>query len=68
VVDDLEIDIPQARQNLAMFLARAIVDELLPPSFLQVRPFSPPFLLPAGAVRCACRHRRPFLRRRLLVR
>lgn len=34
VVDDLELDIPQARAILTQFLARAVVDELLPPSFL----------------------------------
>jgi len=34
VVDDLVIDIPSARTTLAQFLARAVVDELLPPSFL----------------------------------
>jgi programmed cell death protein 4 len=34
VVDDLELDIPSARPILTQFLARAVVDELLPPSFL----------------------------------
>ncbi len=33
-VADLEIDAPQARPLLARFLARAVVDEILPPSFL----------------------------------
>ena len=33
-VDDLELDIPKARTVLANFLARAVVDEILPPSFL----------------------------------
>lgn len=34
VVDDLENDVPKARTILSQFLARAVVDELLPPSFL----------------------------------
>uniref|UniRef100_A0A7S2R8H0 MI domain-containing protein n=2 Tax=Rhizochromulina marina TaxID=1034831 RepID=A0A7S2R8H0_9STRA len=34
VVDELEIDVPAASNLLASFLARAIVDEILPPSFL----------------------------------
>lgn len=32
--DDLELDIPSARPILATFLARAVVDEILPPCFL----------------------------------
>lgn len=28
------MDVPQAKQFLAQFLARAVVDEILPPSFL----------------------------------
>lgn len=32
--DDLELDIPNARTIIATFLARAVVDEILPPSFL----------------------------------
>lgn len=34
LADDLELDIPNARPILATFLARAVVDEILPPSFL----------------------------------
>jgi len=34
VVDELEIDAPGAGNMLASFLARAIVDEIIPPSFL----------------------------------
>ena len=33
-VDDLEIDAPGAAHTVASFLARAVVDEVLPPSFL----------------------------------
>ncbi|KAJ0400018.1 hypothetical protein P43SY_004668 [Pythium insidiosum] len=33
--DDLQIDIPNAKNMLAIFAARAIVDELLPPKFLE---------------------------------
>lgn len=33
-VDDLEIDAPGAASTVAAFLARAVVDEVLPPSFL----------------------------------
>lgn len=34
VVDDIEIDAPQAGNIIASFIARAVVDEVLPPSFL----------------------------------
>jgi len=34
IADELEIDVPGAIANLAAFLARAVVDEILPPSFL----------------------------------
>ena len=37
--DDLELDAPDFRLILCNFLARAVVDEVLPPSFLQVRVF-----------------------------
>jgi len=33
-LDDLKLDIPQAPEYLANFLARAVVDDLLPPAFL----------------------------------
>jgi len=33
-LDDLKLDIPKAPEFLSMFLARAVVDDLLPPSFL----------------------------------
>jgi hypothetical protein len=33
-MDDLSLDIPNASDLLAMFLARAVVDDLLPPAFL----------------------------------
>eukprot|EP00615_Pteridomonas_danica_P003059 CAMPEP_0114333566 /NCGR_PEP_ID=MMETSP0101-20121206/3840_1 /TAXON_ID=38822 ORGANISM="Pteridomonas danica, Strain PT" /NCGR_SAMPLE_ID=MMETSP0101 /ASSEMBLY_ACC=CAM_ASM_000211 /LENGTH=272 /DNA_ID=CAMNT_0001464627 /DNA_START=45 /DNA_END=860 /DNA_ORIENTATION=- len=33
-IDDLEIDVPGAGHNVSVFLARALVDEILPPSFL----------------------------------
>uniref|UniRef100_A0AAV1TW22 MI domain-containing protein n=1 Tax=Peronospora matthiolae TaxID=2874970 RepID=A0AAV1TW22_9STRA len=32
---DLQIDIPSAKNMLAIFCARAVVDEILPPSFLE---------------------------------
>ena len=32
-VDDLAIDVPSAAEDLAMFVSRAIVDDILPPSF-----------------------------------
>lgn len=35
LADDLAIDIPMAKNMLAIFCARAIVDEVLPPSFLE---------------------------------
>lgn len=34
VVDDLQIDIPDAPRLVSQFLARAVVDEVMPPSFL----------------------------------
>lgn len=33
-VDDLALDVPSAAEDLAMFVARATVDDILPPSFL----------------------------------
>ncbi|KAJ7532356.1 hypothetical protein O6H91_13G000400 [Diphasiastrum complanatum] len=33
-VDDLSLDIPDAADLLALFLARAVVDDILPPAFL----------------------------------
>ncbi|TMW59276.1 hypothetical protein Poli38472_004345 [Pythium oligandrum] len=35
LANDLQIDIPSAKNMLAIFSARAIVDEILPPSFLE---------------------------------
>ncbi len=34
IVDELEKDSPTVREVLSIFLARAVVDEILPPSFL----------------------------------
>jgi programmed cell death protein 4 len=34
IVDEIEIDAPDARNILATFVARAVVDEVLPPAFL----------------------------------
>lgn len=34
IVDEIEIDVPQAPEFLSAFVARAVVDEVLPPSFL----------------------------------
>jgi programmed cell death protein 4 len=34
MVDDIEIDAPQCRDMLSTYLARCVVDEVLPPSFL----------------------------------
>ncbi|GBG58825.1 hypothetical protein CBR_g226 [Chara braunii] len=33
-IDDLSLDIPDAPELLSLFLARAVVDEILPPAFL----------------------------------
>lgn len=33
-LDDLCLDVPEAPELLALFIARAIVDDILPPSFL----------------------------------
>lgn len=37
-LDDLEIDIPDAKGMVGTFLARAMVDEVLPPAFLSSKP------------------------------
>lgn len=34
LVDDLSLDIPNAKKYLSQFVARAVADEILPPSFL----------------------------------
>jgi programmed cell death protein 4 len=34
IIDEIELDAPMAKTMLASFLARAVVDEVLPPSFL----------------------------------
>lgn len=34
IIDEIEIDVPQAAEFLSAFVARAVVDEVLPPSFL----------------------------------
>mmetsp|Transcript_31497 Transcript_31497/g.58649 ORF Transcript_31497/g.58649 Transcript_31497/m.58649 type:complete len:378 (+) Transcript_31497:90-1223(+) len=34
LADELEKDVPSARDNISTFLARCVVDEVLPPSFL----------------------------------
>ena len=36
-IDDLTVDVPDAPSYLAVFLGRAVVDEVLPPSFLNDR-------------------------------
>jgi programmed cell death protein 4 len=38
-MDDLEIDIPDARGMVGSFLARAVVDEVLPPAFVSSKSF-----------------------------
>ncbi|MDA9097543.1 hypothetical protein N9L76_01265 [bacterium] len=35
-VDDLALDVPSASSDLAMFIARAVVDDILPPKFIDV--------------------------------
>tara|TARA_B110000503_G_scaffold140647_1_gene232063 strand:- start:1689 stop:2465 length:777 start_codon:yes stop_codon:yes gene_type:complete len=35
-VDDLALDVPAASADLAMFIARAVVDDILPPKFIDV--------------------------------
>lgn len=34
LIDDIEKDVPTAKEDLSTFLARCVVDEVLPPSFL----------------------------------
>lgn len=33
-IDDLKLDVPEAPEYLALFLARAVVDDVLPPSMV----------------------------------
>lgn len=33
-VDDLKLDVPSAEDDLALFLARGVIDDILPPAFL----------------------------------
>lgn len=33
-VDDLQLDVPEAAHQVSLFLGRACVDEVLPPSYL----------------------------------
>ena len=33
-VDDLKIDVPEAPDLVATFIARAVVDDILPPAFV----------------------------------
>ena len=37
-VEDLKLDVPSAEEDVALFLARAVIDDVLPPSFLQKVP------------------------------
>ncbi len=37
-VDDLKLDVPSAEDDLALFLARAVIDDILPPAFLHKVP------------------------------
>ena len=41
-VEDLKLDVPSAEEDVALFLARAVVDDVLPPSFLQKVPCGEP--------------------------
>jgi programmed cell death protein 4 len=42
-VEDLQIDVPEAPDLVANFVARAVVDDILPPAFVD--------RLPSGALR-----------------
>jgi len=44
-IDDLALDVPDVATQLANFIARAIVDEVVPPAFLSL---APPSLLASG--------------------
>lgn len=37
-VDDLQIDVPGAPDLIATFVARAVIDDILPPSFVEKLP------------------------------
>lgn len=37
-VDDLKLDVPSAEDDLALFLARGVIDDILPPAFLHKLP------------------------------
>lgn len=40
-VDDLKLDVPSVEDDLALFLARAVIDDILPPAFLHKIPCAP---------------------------
>ena len=44
-VDDLQIDVPEAPDLVASFVARAVVDDILPPAFVDRLPSGPAFAL-----------------------
>ena len=41
-VDDLKLDVPSAEDDLALFLARGVIDDILPPAFLHKLPCGEP--------------------------
>ena len=54
-LDDLSLDVPDAPELLAMFVSRAIVDDILPPAFLTQQASS------AGKALLACLLTRAFM-------
>ena len=50
--DDLLLDVPAAADLLALFIGRAVIDEILPPSFVQR--LTPPAGSPLAALKTKC--------------
>lgn len=56
-VDDLKLDVPSAEDDLALFLARGVIDDILPPAFLHKLPCGEPHSSSCiGNNTCAGRH------------
>ena len=67
-VDDLQIDVPDAPDLVASFVARAVVDDILPPAFVNKLPPGTPLPIAHSCtvllLRAPNRHRLPCLWKR----
>ena len=53
-VDDLQIDVPDAPDLIASFVARAVVDDVLPPAFVDRLPPGAVFMMPTNKILLMC--------------